>query len=100
LPLMNATGLFLEEASGRDFRGALASIVTAYLLVPYQAWAALKGLLERREGGWVRTPKTGRLTGAVHHLRHVEMIQQWAVGLPRREHAAGDAKDAAVARVS
>jgi cellulose synthase/poly-beta-1,6-N-acetylglucosamine synthase-like glycosyltransferase len=85
LPLMNATGLFLEEASGRDFRGALASIVTAYLLVPYQAWAALKGLLERHEGGWVRTPKTGRLTGAVHHLRPVEMIQEWAVGLPRRE---------------
>ena len=103
LPLMNATGLFLEEASGRDFRGALASIVTAYLLVPYQAWAALKGLLERREGGWARTPKTGRLTGAVHHLRHVEMVQQWAVGLPRREHSgndANDAKDAAVARVS
>lgn len=97
LPLMNATGLFLEEASGRDFRGALASVVTAYLLVPYQGWAALKGLLERNEGGWVRTPKTGRLTGAVHHLRHVEMIQQWAVGLPRREQPA---KGAAVARMT
>jgi cellulose synthase/poly-beta-1,6-N-acetylglucosamine synthase-like glycosyltransferase len=100
LPLMNATGLFLEEASGRDFRGALASIVTAYLLVPYQAWAAMKGLLERREGGWVRTPKTGRLTGAVHHLRHVEMVQQWAVGLPRREGQAKGPKAAAVARFS
>jgi hypothetical protein len=84
LPLMNVAGLFLEEASARDFRGALAAIATAYLLVPYQAWAALKGLLEPREGGWVRTPKTGRLTGAIHHLRPVEMIQQWAVGLPVR----------------
>jgi len=91
LPLMNVAGLFLEEAPGRDFRGAIASIATAYLLVPYQAWAALKGLLEPREGGWVRTPKTGQLTGEIHHLRPVEMIQQWSVGLPRRQQPASDA---------
>jgi hypothetical protein len=82
---MNAAGLFLEEASARDFRGALAAIATAYVLVPYQAWAALKGLLESHEGGWERTPKTGRLTGAIHHLRAVQMVQEWAVGLPRRQ---------------
>jgi cellulose synthase/poly-beta-1,6-N-acetylglucosamine synthase-like glycosyltransferase len=97
LPLMNVAGLFLEEASGRDFRGALASIATAYMLVPYQAWAALKGLLEPREGGWVRTPKTGQLTGSIHHLRPVEMIQQWAVGLPPRQQPA---REAAVTRMS
>ena len=97
LPLMNVAGLFLEEASARDFRGAFASIATAYILVPYQAWAAIKGLLERHEGGWVRTPKTGRLTGAIHHLQPIEMIQQWAVGLPRRKEPA---MDAAVARMS
>ncbi|HZQ48951.1 MAG TPA: glycosyltransferase, partial [Candidatus Dormibacteraeota bacterium] len=83
LPLMNAAGLVLEEAPLGDFRGALASVVTAYLLIPYQGWAAIKGLFEPVEGGWVRTPKTGRLTGAIHHLRPVEMIQQWAVGVPR-----------------
>ena len=88
LPLMNSAGLFHEEASARDFRGALASIATSYLLVPYQGWAALKGLLEPREGGWVRTPKTGLLTGAIHHLMPVEMIQRWAVGVPRREQPA------------
>jgi cellulose synthase/poly-beta-1,6-N-acetylglucosamine synthase-like glycosyltransferase len=97
LPLMNSAGLFLEEASARDFRGALASIATSYLLVPYQGWAALKGLLEPHEGGWVRTPKTGLLTGAIHHLMPVEMIQQWAVGLPRRERPANQG---AVARAS
>jgi hypothetical protein len=84
LPLMNAAGLVLEEAPPGDFRGALASIVTAYILIPYQGWAALKGLFEPIEGGWVRTPKTGRLTGAIHHLRPVEMIQQLAIGVPRR----------------
>jgi cellulose synthase/poly-beta-1,6-N-acetylglucosamine synthase-like glycosyltransferase len=84
LPLMNAAGLVLEEAPIGDFRGALGSIVTAYLLIPYQGWATLRGFFEAVEGGWVRTPKTGRLTGAIHHLRPVEMIQQWAVGLPRR----------------
>ena len=62
-------GLFLEEASPRDFRGALASIVTSYLLVPYQGWAAMKGFLEPREGGWVRTPKTGRLTAIPQSVR-------------------------------
>jgi cellulose synthase/poly-beta-1,6-N-acetylglucosamine synthase-like glycosyltransferase len=83
LPLMNAAGLVLEEAPIGDFRGAFASIVTAYILIPYQGWAALKGMFEPLEGGWVRTPKTGRLTGAIHHLRPVEMIQQWAIGVPR-----------------
>jgi len=45
----------------------------------------------------VRTPKTGRLTGAIHHLVPVEMIEQWAIGLPRRDQPAGQA---AVTRAS
>ncbi|TME93303.1 MAG: glycosyltransferase [Chloroflexi bacterium] len=97
LPLMNAAGLVLEEAPIGDFRGALGSIVTAYLLIPYQGLAALRGFFEAAEGTWIRTPKTGRLTGAIHHLRPVEMIQQWAVGLPqRRQPAAAGAIDQAV----
>ncbi len=48
LPLMNAAGLVLEEAPIGDFRGALASVVTSYLLIPYQGWAALKGMFEPR----------------------------------------------------
>jgi len=100
LPLMNAAGLVLEEAPAGDFRGALASIVTAYLLIPYQGWAALKGMFEPVEGGWVRTPKTGRLTGAIHHLRPVEMIQQLAIGVPRRQQGAARAGAGAVSQAS
>jgi len=99
LPLMNAAGLVLEEAPIGDFRGALASVVTAYILIPYQGWAALRGLFEPVEGGWVRTPKTGRLTGAIHHLRPVEMIQQLAIGMPRRQHPAPGAAPAQASAV-
>ncbi len=98
LPLMNAAGLVLEEAPIGDFRGALASVVTAYLLIPYQGWAALKGMLEPVEGGWVRTPKTGHLTGVIHHLRPVEMIQQWAVGVPRRRQSGTSEPSGAVSQ--
>jgi hypothetical protein len=95
---MNAAGLVLEEAPLGDFRGAVASIATAYILIPYQGWAALKGMFEKSEGTWVRTPKTGRLTGAIRHLRPVEMLQQWAVGLPRRGDAAMSTVSQAVVR--
>jgi hypothetical protein len=68
LPLMNAGGLFLERAPARDLRGVASALLVSYLLIPFQAWAALKGLLEPGEGPWYRTPKTGRVTEAVRHL--------------------------------
>ena len=34
----------------------------SYLITPYQAYAALKGLLESEEGYWIRTLKTGHIT--------------------------------------
>ncbi|MFC1790521.1 hypothetical protein ACFLZP_03500, partial [Patescibacteria group bacterium] len=62
LPLMNAVGLFLEESEGRDYLGILSFFVLSYVLVPFQAYASVKGFLEKDEGGWFRTPKTGRVT--------------------------------------
>jgi len=37
----------------------------AFLFIPYQGYAALKGLLEKEEGTWVRTPKTGKITDLI-----------------------------------
>ncbi len=62
LPLMNAVGLFLEEGENKDYLGILSFIALSYLLVPFQAYASVKGFLEREEGPWFRTPKTGLIT--------------------------------------
>ncbi|HLQ60806.1 MAG TPA: helix-turn-helix domain-containing protein, partial [Candidatus Acidoferrales bacterium] len=47
LPLMNLGGLVLEEAPRKDLTGVLGALALSYLLVPFQAWASLKGLLGR-----------------------------------------------------
>ncbi len=62
LPLVNTVGLFLEESEERDYLGTLSFVVLSYLLVPFQAYASLKGFLEKEEGPWFRTPKTGKIT--------------------------------------
>lgn len=62
LPLMNAVGLFLEEAEERDYLGLASFVFLSYLLVPFQAYASVKGFLRKEEGPWFRTPKTGRIT--------------------------------------
>src|ERR1700694_2571842 len=72
LPLMNLGGLILEEAPRRDLRGVLGALVLSFALVPFQGWAAMKGLLAKEEGPWFRTPKTGHVTDEVHHLRSEE----------------------------
>jgi hypothetical protein len=45
--------------------------------VPFQAWASVKGLFERHEGGWFRTPKTGRITDHVEHLNQRRSLNRW-----------------------
>jgi hypothetical protein len=80
LPLMNLSGLVLEGAPGRDLTGILGALATSYLLVPFQAWAALKGLFERNEGPWFRTPKTGRITDPVWPLRRLGKLRRWLWG--------------------
>jgi cellulose synthase/poly-beta-1,6-N-acetylglucosamine synthase-like glycosyltransferase/ActR/RegA family two-component response regulator len=68
LILMNLAGLFLERGIRRNWAGLLSFILLTYLLVPYQAYAALKGLFEPHEGGWHRTTKTGVITEIVERL--------------------------------
>ncbi|KPJ70705.1 hypothetical protein AMJ51_01185, partial [Microgenomates bacterium DG_75] len=62
LPLLNAVGLFLEESEEKDYLGLLSFVALSYIMVPFQAYASVKGFLEREEGPWFRTPKTGRIT--------------------------------------
>jgi len=49
-------------------------------LVPFQGWAAMKGLLEKEEGPWFRTPKTGIITDPVKHLRRLNLVRRWLLG--------------------
>jgi len=82
LPLMNSAGLFIEEAPGKDYRGIFSFIFLVYLLVPFQAYAALKGLLETNEGTWFRTPKSGKVTDIVYRF----MFRRWLrILFPRRK---------------
>jgi len=62
LVLMNATGMFIEESESEDYHGLLSVLATTYLVAPFQAYAAIKGLFEKEEGHWFRTPKTGHIT--------------------------------------
>jgi len=80
LPLMNLGGLILEEAPARDVQGVFGALVLSFALVPFQGWAALKGLISKDEGPWFRTPKTGRVTDEVKHLRRLHMLRRWLKG--------------------
>lgn len=77
LPLMNLGGLLLEGSPRRDYAGVLGAVVLSFLLVPFQAWAAVKGLFERHEGPWFRTPKTGKVTDEIEHLRKKPSVARW-----------------------
>jgi cellulose synthase/poly-beta-1,6-N-acetylglucosamine synthase-like glycosyltransferase len=63
IPLMNFSGLVSEGPARKDIRGVLSAIMLSYLLAFFQGYAALKGFLEKKEGGWVRTYKTGKIIG-------------------------------------
>jgi hypothetical protein len=80
LPLMNLGGLLLEEAPVRDLQGVLGAVVLSFALVPFQGWAAFKGLISKEEGPWFRTPKTGRITDEIHHLRRLNLLRRWLLG--------------------
>lgn len=62
IPLMGLTGVFLEGDLSEDYNGVFSFIALSYFIMPYQAYAALKGLIESEEGYWVRTLKTGHVT--------------------------------------
>src|SRR5438445_1889629 len=80
LPLMNLGGLILEEAPARDVQGVFGALVLSFALVPFQGWAALKGLISKDEGPWFRTPKTGHVTDQVRHLRRLYLLRRWLRG--------------------
>jgi len=62
LPLMNMVGLFLEESEEKDYLGLFSFVGLSYIVAPFQAYAAAKGFLEKEEGPWFRTPKSGKIT--------------------------------------
>lgn len=69
LVIMNLSGLFLERGVKHNWNGIFSFITLSNLLVPFQAYAALKGLLEKDEGGWHRTLKSGHITEILRGLR-------------------------------
>jgi cellulose synthase/poly-beta-1,6-N-acetylglucosamine synthase-like glycosyltransferase/transposase-like protein len=82
LPLVNAVGLFLEESEEKDYLGILSFVALSYILVPFQAYASLKGFIEKEEGPWFRTPKTGKITDIFTRGR----FYRWIAGiLPGRQ---------------
>jgi len=85
LPMMGLTGLFLEKNVQRDLTGIFSFIVMSYVLVPFMAYASLKGLLEKKERGtWIRTLKTGKITEIITKL---ELRKVWRELLPKRRKA-------------
>ncbi len=81
LPLMSLSGLYLEQTAREDYTGIFSFIVLSYILMPFQTYAAVKGLLEKDESGWVRTLKTGSITDKILQVR-VRRLFSWI--LPRR----------------
>lgn len=90
IPLMSAAGLFLEGDLREDYSGIFSFIAISYILTPYQAYAALKGLLEGEEGSWIRTLKTGHITDTVFGVKLRSFIR-WFKSL-------GDTKSKIVSR--
>src|SRR5437870_5445893 len=76
LPLMNLSGVLLEGSLRRDALGLLSFIGLSWLLVPFQAYASVKALFEKKEGGWVRTPKSGHVTEALERF-HLARLMPW-----------------------
>ena len=75
LPMVNLIGLFLEESDERDYLGITSFILLSYVLVPFQAYAAVKALFGKEEGPWFRTPKTGRITDVFGRANLYEWIR-------------------------
>ncbi|OGD98655.1 hypothetical protein A3A49_01445, partial [Candidatus Curtissbacteria bacterium RIFCSPLOWO2_01_FULL_38_11b] len=78
LPLTNLLGLFLEQSEEKDYVGVASFVLLSYLVAPFQAYAAVKGFLEKEEGPWFRTPKTGIVTDTFGRL----VIDKWSLSLP------------------
>ena len=84
---MNLAGITLEGSIRRDVGGIVSFIGLSNLLVPFQAYAALKGLFETEEGGWVRTPKSGVVTEAFGQFKLARLLP-WELPKKRRKQRA------------
>ncbi|MBN2335442.1 glycosyltransferase [Candidatus Bathyarchaeota archaeon] len=76
IPLMGLAGVFLEGDLREDYGGVFSFMALSYIVTPYQAYAALKGLLEGEEGNWIRTLKTGNITDSVLGVK-VRSLLRW-----------------------
>ena len=75
LPLLNSVGLFLEESEQKDYSGIASFVALSYVVVPFQAYASIKGFIESSEGPWFRTPKTGKITDIFSRNKFYRFIQ-------------------------
>ena len=79
-PLMCLAGLWLEGDLRADFQGVFGLVALTYLLAPYQGYAALRGLIEREEGTWIRTMKTGSVTDRFLRMRLRSLLTWLSLG--------------------
>jgi len=75
IPLMGLAGVFMEGDLSEDYGGVFSFIALSYIVTPYQAYAALKGLLEGEEGTWIRTLKTGNITDSVIGIKFRSLMR-------------------------
>lgn len=82
IPLMGLAGVFMEGDLAEDYRGVFSFIAISYMVTPYQAYAALRGLLKGEEGTWIRTLKTGNITDSVIGVKF-RSLMKWFRSLRR-----------------
>jgi len=82
IPLMGLAGVFMEGDLAEDYGGVFSFIALSYMVTPYQAYAALKGLFEGEEGTWIRTLKTGNITDSVIGVKF-RSLMRWFRSLRR-----------------
>ena len=78
IPVMMTAGMFLEGDLAEDYGGVFSFIALSYILTPYQAYAALRGLLGD-EGTWTRTFKTGHITDNVVSVKFRALLSSLSV---------------------
>lgn len=81
VPFMGLVGIYLEGDLKEDYSGIFGFTLLSYLICPYQAYAALKGLFGRKESYWIRTLKTGHVTDNVLGLK-LRGLLEWLRGSP------------------
>jgi len=69
LPLMNLMGLLSEEAQKKDIAGVFTVVFLSYFMSFFIAKASIQGFLEKKEKAWVRTYKTGHITGTIQRFK-------------------------------